>query len=56
MRSPVWETYNEVNGLYPIRHAYSLEDTVVQDAARVVARAKGLVLADFLKGGEGKEE
>ena len=50
MRLPVWETYNEINELYPIRHAHSLEDTVVWDVARVVARAKGLVLADFLKG------
>ncbi|RAR04548.1 hypothetical protein DDE82_004505 [Stemphylium lycopersici] len=56
MRSPVWETYNEVNELYPISHSCSLETTVVRDLGRVVARVKGLVLEDFLDEGEGLED
>ncbi|KAJ5031504.1 hypothetical protein J3E72DRAFT_391494 [Bipolaris maydis] len=55
IQSPIWETYDGVNELYPIKHACGFQGTIIRDVGHIVARAKGLVLNDFLDCSENME-
>ncbi|KAL6158361.1 hypothetical protein ACJQWK_03253 [Exserohilum turcicum] len=55
LRSPIWETFDQVNELYPRKHACSFEETIIRDVEYGVARAKGLMLIDFVDCGENAE-
>ncbi|XP_014558706.1 hypothetical protein COCVIDRAFT_35998 [Bipolaris victoriae FI3] len=48
IQSPIWETYDGVNELYPIKHACGFQGTIIRDVGHIVASAKGLVLSDFV--------
>jgi hypothetical protein len=56
MQSPIWETYDEVNELYPIKHACGFQGTIIRDVEHVVASAKGLMLDDFVDWDETTQE
>lgn len=56
LKSPIWETYDEVNELYPIKHACGFQGTIVRNVEHILARVKGLSLNDFVECSEGMEE
>lgn len=56
LKSPIWETYDEINELYPIMHACGFQGTIVRDVEHILASVKGLSLNDFVDCSEGMEE
>ena len=56
LKSPIWETYDEVNELYPIKHACGFQGTIVRDVEHILARVKGLFLSDFMNCDGSEEE
>ncbi|USP76614.1 hypothetical protein yc1106_03888 [Curvularia clavata] len=56
LKSPIWETYDEINELYPIKHSCGFQGTIVRDVEHILARVKGLSLNDFLNYSEGMDE
>lgn len=56
LKSPIWETYDEINELYPIKHACGFQGTIIRDVEHILARLKGLLLNDFMDCTENAEK